>query len=583
MLGLSLNGADAFNLVDKGPEAIDTVASEAFRSFWQGKAELRRFKDGSITESCVWGEATDPIGQKRLIVRSIVQFLLHAHLDISSSNVRYLADQFEVAIAPFPVKKLHETIEERSLAVVRAFDTLGRMMRDLEQLPLTINAIVGTDPVFRYTDPDPPRPTASGLLANGRLVFLSAKPIHATIQLEASGKWPSDLEAIRRLKTAFYLRIAESISKGKETATNKPLAQACNDCLDVLYEQYLFRFVIIHPREITILREYLADNKVTRLQQDTDESIALEMQATILPMLTGFLHGLHQQYFSFGSVAALAKRWLYSQLIDSYLWPDECTELLLAAIYLNQPVQPPIQPQTGFLRWLQFVASTDWSKDMIVVNLNDELSSETIEQLEKQFYDRRQSFPPLTIVTPADAGKYGLFGRRAPTVEILNRVTLLAQAATRLIDTNYRMVQKLQHFFEPSWEGYNLIVHLDTTIVTPIGIRKSKEMAVQGATSLYAKPTKKDPAAGFYPVRFYLQELREAYGQFAIFFYDPCGGDRIAVLWRPQALEEKPFSTTHVNGRMVTEHGALHLNVDALVRDFELLGQGLVSRIERLR
>ncbi|XP_050068286.1 nucleolar protein 6 [Anopheles maculipalpis] len=583
MLGLSLNGTDAFNLVDKGPEAIDTVASEAFRSFWQGKAELRRFKDGSITESCVWGEPTDPIGQKRLIVRSIVQFLLQAHLDIPDNNVRYLADQFEHAIAPFPKKTLHETIEERSLAVIRTFDTLGRMMRDLEKLPLTINAILGTDAVFRYTDPDPPRPTARALMVNGRLVFLSAKPIHATIQLEASGKWPADLEAIRRLKTAFYLRIADSIGQepGQETSTSKPLAQACNDYLDVLYEQYLFRFVIVHQREITILREYLSENKVTRLQQDTDESIALEMQATILPKLTGILHGLHQQYFSFGSVAAIAKRWLYSQLIDPYLWPDECTELLLAAIYLNQPVQPPIQPQTGFLRWLQFVASTDWSKDMIVVNLNDELASETIEQVEKQFYDRRQSFPPLTIVTPADSGKYGLFGRRAPTVEILNRVTLLAQAATQLIDANYRSLQKIQQFFQPSLEGYNLIIHLDTTIITPIGIRKSKEMALHSAPSLYAKANNTDPAAGFYPVRFYLQELREAYRQFAIFFYDPCGGDRIAVLWRPQALEEKPFSTTHVNGRMVTEHEALHLNVDALVRDFELLGQGLVSRIER--
>ncbi|XP_035900786.1 nucleolar protein 6 [Anopheles stephensi] len=581
VLGLSLNGTNAFNLVDKGPEAIDTAASEAFRAFWQGKAELRRFKDGSITESCVWGEATDPIGQKRLIVRSIVQFLLQAHLDIPDSNVRYLANQFELAIAPFPKQKLHQTIEERSLAVIRAFDTVGRMMRDLEKLPLTIHAILGTDPVFRYTDPDPPRPTASGVLVGGRLVFLSAKPIHATIQLEASGKWPADLEAIRRLKTAFYLRIADSITKTAANSSNKPLAQAYNEYLDVLYENFLFRFVIIHQREITILREYLADNKVTRLQQDTDESIALEMQATILPKLTGFLHGLHQQYFSFGSVAAIAKRWLYSQLIDTYLWPDECTELLLAAIYLNQPLQPPIQPQTGFLRWLQFVASTDWSKEMIVVNLNDELSSETIEQVEKEFYERRQNFPPLTIVTPADEGKYGLFGRRAPTVEILNRVTLLAQAATKLIDTNYRTLQKIQNFFEPSLEGYNLIIHLDSTIVTPIGIPKPKEMAMQSAASLYAKSSNTDPAAGFSPVRFYLQELRAAYRQFAIFFYDPCGGDRIAVLWRPQALEEKPFSTSNVNGRKVTEHGALQLNVDALVRDFELLGHRLVSRIER--
>lgn len=52
----------------------------------------------------------------------------------------------------------------------------------------------------------------------------------------------------------------------------------------------------------------------------------------------------------------------------------------------------------------------------------------------------------------------------------------------------------------------------------------------------------KDPAAGFNPVQLYLHELREGYRKYAVFFYDHCGGDRIAVLWRPEALEEKPFT-----------------------------------------
>uniref|UniRef100_A0A182JL85 Nucleolar protein 6 n=1 Tax=Anopheles atroparvus TaxID=41427 RepID=A0A182JL85_ANOAO len=582
-LGISMNGSEAFTLVDKGPEAIDTVASEAFRQFWRGKAELRRFKDGSITESCVWGESTDTIGQKRLIVRSIVLFLLKAHFDIPTQQVGYLASQFETVVQPWPPKEIvamHETVEERSLAVIRAFDTLGRMMRDLQKLPLTINAIMGTDGVFRYTDPDPPRPTASGLIVNGQLVFLCGKPAHATIQLEASGKWPEELVAIRRLKTAFYLQIAESIVAMKGPA-GKPVALASNDYLDVLYEKYVFRFVIIHQREIGILREYLSTNQVTRLQKDTDESIALEMQATILPKLSSVLHGLHQQFFSFGSVAAIAKRWLYSQLIDPFLWPDECTELLLASLYLNQPLQPPIQPQTGFLRWLQFVASTDWSKEMIVVNISDELEAETIDELEKRFMERRDTFPPLTIVTPFDGERFGFFGRRAPTVQILNRVTLLAKAAIAMIDTNFCTIyKKVKHFFQPSYEGYNVIIHLDSSILVPIGVRDVESIGVRKAPSLFAHAPDKEPAAGLDPAQSYLRELREAYRQFAIFFYDPCGGNRIAVLWRPEALEEKPFTTSNVNGRLLSEDGTLRLNVDALVQDFKILGQGLVKSIE---
>uniref|UniRef100_A0A182QE84 Nucleolar protein 6 n=1 Tax=Anopheles farauti TaxID=69004 RepID=A0A182QE84_9DIPT len=586
-LGISLNGSEAFTLVDKGPEAIDVAASEEFRSFWQGKSELRRFKDGSITESCVWGEPTDPIGQKRLIVRSIVLFLLQAHLDLSANEVGYLAAQFESAIIPLPTDNavaLHETIEERSLAVIRSFDALGRIMRDLEKLPLTIGTVLGTDAVFRYTDPDPPLPTGFVSVkadADEQMSFLCCKPIHATIQLEASGKWPADLEAIRRLKTAFYLRIAEGLQATKNRS-GKPKARAHNEYLDVLYEKYLFRFVIIHQREISILREYLAENKITRLQQDTDESMELEMQATILPKLTAVLHGMHQQYFSFGSVAAIAKRWLYSQLIDPYLWPDECTELLLAALYLNQPLQPPVQPQTGFLRWLQYIASTDWSREMIVVNFNDELSGETIDELEKKFYDRRETFPPLTIITPCDGGRYGLFGRRAPTVEILNRVTLLAQAAIGLLESKFSTVRnKIQNFFQPSYAGYNVIIHLQKDFLLPIGVHTANEIGIAKVGSVPVRAKSFEQVAGFDPARFYLRELREAYRHFAIFFYDPCRGNRIAVLWRPEALEEKPFSITNVNGRMLAGNETLKLNVDALLQDFETLGQGLVVRIER--
>lgn len=91
----------------------------------------------------------------------------------------------------------------------------------------------------------------------------------------------------------------------------------------------------------------------------------------------------------------------------------------------------------------------------------------------------------------------------------------------------------------------------------------------------------KDPAAGFNPVQLYLTELRKGYRKFAIFFYDHCGGDRIAVLWKPDALEERPFTTTNVNGCVLSDDGTVKLNTEALIRDFEILGKGLVCSIER--
>lgn len=40
--------------------------------------------------------------------------------------------------------------------------------------------------------------------------------------------------------------------------------------------------------------------------------------------------------------------------------------------------------------------------------------------------------------------------------------------------------------------------------------------------------------------------------------------------------------TSNVNGRKFTNDGTLQLNVDALVRDFEILGEGLVSSVEKM-
>jgi hypothetical protein len=51
VVGLDLDPAHAARIVDRGPAADDAAAAAAFRAFWGDKAELRRFKDGSIVEA----------------------------------------------------------------------------------------------------------------------------------------------------------------------------------------------------------------------------------------------------------------------------------------------------------------------------------------------------------------------------------------------------------------------------------------------------------------------------------------------------------------------------------------------------
>lgn len=350
-IGIILNSEHAMNIVDKGPQSNQPEA-DVFRQFWGNKSEIRRFKDGSITESVLWCPAEAPVGEKRLVCQKIVTFLLKHHFNISPGKINYVANQFDVTIRTI-FNELNETNEERSLAAIRAFDEVSKELRNLSNLPLEIVSVLGIDSSFRYTDVTPPLGNAS-FTKNGFInkelkgKFLAQKVLNGIIQLAPSGKWPDEVDAMRRMKAAFYIEIAKRME-----AQNPSISiQVTQDCIEVLRNKFLFRLKIVHPKEIALAKEEISSsNSLTKLYRTNEQSIRLEFENIVLPKMTSFLHGLHHQYPSFGPTVAIAKRWLYSQLIDSHLWPDECTELIVAEMFLKgYPMSPAIQPQTGFIR-----------------------------------------------------------------------------------------------------------------------------------------------------------------------------------------------------------------------------------------
>lgn len=88
------------------------------------------------------------------------------------------------------------------------------------------------------------------------------------------------------------------------------------------------------------------------------------------------------------------------------------------------------------------------------------------------------------------------------------------------------------------------------------------------------------PVTDFNPAEIYLRELRDNYGEFALFFYDSFGGDVIAVLWRAEVKELSDFKLSKFPGRKF-DGSKLVFNFDAVIEDFKLLGEGLVRTIEK--
>ncbi|XP_034245395.1 nucleolar protein 6 isoform X2 [Thrips palmi] len=604
LIGINLDSEHAYSVLDKGPPA-DMPQAEEFRKFWGDKSELRRFQDGSISEAVVWLSEKDiTLSQRRVINRQITEYLLKTKLGLDTSKcLVYLADQLEETLALTKCKPAtfsYGTGEEATLAVLSALDKLAAQLRGLSDLPLDISGVQGSSPVCRYTDVFPPLSTDSHCRP-GRFItkakencnVLAAKahyshapdyvsPVEVVLQLALSGKWPDDAQAVRRVRTAFAIQIAESLRTQCGLTT-----QAFPNYVDVVKDGFVFRLRVAYQREPALLRQFVMPDGMVKIV-DNKEAQILEREINYLPKITSFLHGLHQQQPAFGPAACLAKRWISSHMIRWSHFPEDAIELLVAHLFLcPEPFSPPAQPQIAFLRFLHLLSSTNWHLEPIILNFNNDMNREIVQEIEHRFTSERAQLPALFIATPSEHLNSS-WTKEAPSLTILARVALLAAESLKVLQSCYLTESHLEtnmwkQIFRPSLDCYNIIIHLNPSMIS----RNSQWIDAKVSEKIFAlNPYKKGdnekiPVVGYDAVQCYLQDLEEAYSDFAMFFHDLYGGNVIGVVWKPPAMEPKDFKISHMNGRKLEVNPTqLTLNKEALVEDFYILGKGLVKSID---
>uniref|UniRef100_A0A673CSG7 Nucleolar protein 6 n=1 Tax=Sphaeramia orbicularis TaxID=375764 RepID=A0A673CSG7_9TELE len=581
--GLLLRPELAVSVLERGPSADSPKAAE-FRQLWGSRSELRRFQDGAITEAVLWDG--EKICQKRLVPRQIITHLLLLHADIPESCVRYVGAIVDDVIKM--ERKVPSTGEEEGLLVVQSFDDLSRKLWKLEGLPLSITSVQGAHPALRYTQVFPPLPlkldysffdrdkiSRSLMPKEGKPCPAYITPITVICHMEGSGKWPHDPLAIRHIRAAFHISLGELLIS---------VINISNSFIDGL----LFRIQVAYHREPQVLRESVSLGGL-QVVRDNEEAQALEMATIHKPLLTSTLHGIQQQHTCFGAVCRLAKRWLGAQLFSSDITEDTA-DLLVASLFLQPaPFTPPGSPQVGFLRFLHLLSSFDWRNSPLIVNLNNQLSVADYTEIKNDFMASRESLPVMFIATPKDK-KISVWTKRAPSVQMLQRVVMVAAESLKVLEhqlMDSSQIQDVRVVFRPPLDVYDVLIHLNhkqvpllNQAVDPPAVTFSRGILTDksGASSGGALPV-----VDYNPVSLYLTELREAFGDLALFFCDPYGGTVITVLWKPKAFTPMPFKTSQASARSVEVTGEVVNtlpNVEAILEDFKIIGNGLVKSVE---
>uniref|UniRef100_A0AAY5ELP3 Nucleolar protein 6 n=1 Tax=Electrophorus electricus TaxID=8005 RepID=A0AAY5ELP3_ELEEL len=561
-----------------------------FRQLWGSRSELRRFQDGAITEAVLWPGSS--VCQRRRVPLEVITHLLELHAGIPKSCVRFVGEQ--VADLIRVGKDASGTGEEESLKVVQSFDDLSRKLWQLEGLPLSITSVQGAHPALRYTQVFPPVPVKLIYSFFNRekscraLVPKENKPcpyyitpIKVICHMEGSGKWPNDSLAIRHIKAAFHVRLGELL-KAQHNYTSRPSPAH----LDVWKDGLVFRIEVAYHREPQVLRESVTPEGML-IRRDNPEAQRVELETQHKPFLTSTLHGLQQQHPGFGAVCRLAKRWLAAQLFGGDVG-EEATELLVASLFLQPaPFSPPSSPQVGLLRFLYLLATFDWKNSPLVVNLNSKLTAAEHTEIKNRFMSSRESLPVMFIATPNDETA-SVWTKEGPSVQMLQRIVTVAAKSLHVLETQFMdpsQKQDIRVVFRPPLDIYDVLIHLRPKQVPlmgqsvdpkftklPRGAREEEAVSSGGAF----------PVVDFDPVKLYLSELKDAFGDVALFFYDPHGGTVIAVLWKPKTFHPQPFKTSLMNARQVnvTDAATTVPNVEAIVRDFHVMGEGLVNKVE---
>jgi U3 small nucleolar RNA-associated protein 22 len=441
VLGLRINTDNCSRIVDRGPPADDTKATETFVTLWgEKKAQLRRFKDGAIVHAVVWNEVEqyrddevfDYDGAEKVgsIVEKIIRLIANIHFLKSSSNslskvrfeLRDLISLVEGSTQTTTGGLTNRFMNSATILqkdIMSAFDDLSKFFKENSYaddsklgLPLAIDSVEALSPSLRYSELFPSAPHSflggDSKLSKSKKVssVLIGEPVLVQIRFESSSKWPTDISAMGAAKCAMLIQLAESIEKMKESGDSLvakfdgPIS-VTPSYLDLGYRGYCWRIIVRADQEIKMLYS---------LRNPSPEAISLRESLTRRHVVSAshhfIIHGVHSKHPAASYVVRLAERWIGTHMLSG-LFPHEAVELIVASVFTDPaPFDKPSTISCGFLRFLHLLAFHDWERFPLIVDPESHFSNEDRVHIFSEFEatrgDAYLNGPAMYIISPVD-------------------------------------------------------------------------------------------------------------------------------------------------------------------------------------
>ena len=572
-VGFLLNSQNISRTIDRGPSPEEKKKAAAFRKFWGSKAELRRFPDGSITESVTWPKSKVPVYQQ------IIRYIISQHFgEKLAEKVEFVGNVFNHIL---------ESGDQGSplfQPVYDAFNTLEKDLKSLSGIPLAMRHVAAAAPALRAATVDLPMTPDHPLM----------EPADVVVQFESSSRWPDDLVAIQKTKASFLLHMGRLLEGSKpdylitrvglENETNEIMNYAF---LDVIYlSGPSFRIRIYHDREATLLENRSKDPDLSPRAKDAAIA-ALEAHRRTFVLASRHTDAIRQLVHRFPLLSPtirLLKRWFSSQLLTPHV-TEEFIELLAARSFLYPfPYSAPSSLLTGFLRTLGFLARWDWRTDPLILDLSatDGLKTEDFSKIRDNFTSTRaHSDPAMNHVAMWVASNHDreqslwTTGNR-PAKVVAARITALARAARSQLEPKI--------LFSPATADFDFVLSLSPRFIRGSSGKRSStkfknleqpgEVAADDIVRLSF-----DPAGAF------VDEISVLYNGTIIFFSSPTT-PVVGGVWAPSSARkwkaELGYSSIPMGGKKGGDgEGEIQvkLNKEGILNEICRIGGELVSEL----